>query len=80
MPQFSTLTLKDRVVASIIMMASMQKFFGYGCGITCGIPSVTLLGEKADYEEILKKLDMLPGLIPGPEPAQFADVIRPVIK
>lgn len=78
MPRFSTSALKDEVVASIIMMASMQKYFDYKLCLLCGLPSVTLLGEKSDYEQILQKLDKLPSL--GREPAQFADVLRPVIK
>jgi hypothetical protein len=78
MPRFSSSAPNDEVVASIIMMASMQKYFSYFCSVFCGILSATLLGEKANYEQILKKLDNLPTL--GGEPAQFADLLRPVIK
>lgn len=76
-PDFSTTTDEDTVVASILMMASMQKFFSYTCGPTCGIPSVTLLGEKADYERIVQKLDKLSTL--GEEPTQFAALLRPIL-
>ncbi|CAG8976784.1 hypothetical protein HYALB_00008443 [Hymenoscyphus albidus] len=74
MPKFTTTTKHDQVVASIIMMATMQKYFSFKCSIGCGIPSVTLLGEKAYYELILKGLDKLRSL--GIEPTQFADVLQ----
>jgi hypothetical protein len=59
MPSFSTTTDEDKVTAAIIMMGTMQKYFAYFCGITCGIPSVTLLGERADWQEILNRLPFL---------------------
>ena len=77
MPNFTTTTKKDEVIASILMMSSMQKYFRYICEMLCGIPSITLLGEKADYEMILQKLDYLPAL--GSEPEQFAKLLRPLI-
>ena len=48
-PAFSTTTAQDCVVASVIMMGALQKYFAYGCRICCALPSVTLLGEKADW-------------------------------
>jgi hypothetical protein len=59
MPDFTTSTRNDEVVASIIIIGSMQKYFGYTYCIACGIPSVTLLGEKADYEKLLLKIKKL---------------------
>ena len=78
LPGFTTTTSEDNVVASILMMATMQKYFTYRSGLMCGIPSVTLLGQKEDYEKILRKLDKLPTF--GYEPAQFADALRPILK
>ncbi|KAK4543076.1 hypothetical protein LTR36_005853 [Oleoguttula mirabilis] len=78
MPAFSTTTEHDVAVASIVMMASMQKYFSYGMDILCGLPSVTLLGEKADYELILARLDKLRSY--GKEPTLFANVLTPVLK
>jgi hypothetical protein len=66
------------VIASIIMMASMKKYFKFTSIMRCGIPSVTLLREKSDYEQILQKLDKLQAL--GIEPGYFATVLRPVVK
>ena len=53
------------------------RYFSYGIGITCGIPSVTLLGDKADWLRLLARLDRLPEL--GDEPAEWADMLRPIL-
>lgn len=60
------------------MMATMGSYFKYIAVTRCGIPSVTLLGQKTDYELILRRLDELETL--GAEPSQFAEVLRPVLK
>ena len=78
MPNFSTTTNTDKVVAAILMMGSLQKYFGYTMHTRCGIPSVTLLGVRADWENILNRLEMLPRL--GPEPTQFAELLKPILK
>lgn len=44
----------------------------------CGIPSVTLEGEKADWERLYKRLERLPEL--GPEPEQWAAMLRPILR
>jgi hypothetical protein len=59
MPSFSTTTDSDQVTAAIIMMGTMQKYFAYFCNICCGLPSVTLLGEKGDWEDILERVQSL---------------------
>ncbi|KAL8790380.1 MAG: hypothetical protein Q9195_006398 [Heterodermia aff. obscurata] len=85
-PAFSTTTAQDRVVASVIMMGALQKYFAYGCGICCALPSVTLLGEKADWklgiltlekENILQRIEKIPNL--GEEPRQFYELLKPVL-
>ncbi|CAI7616795.1 unnamed protein product [Penicillium viridicatum] len=68
MPAFTTTTASDEVVAAIIMVGSMQK---------CGIPSVTLLGEREDWSLMVTKLAQLTHL--GDEPARFAQLLRPVL-
>lgn len=78
MPSFSTTNDNDRVVASIIMMGTLQKYFDYVCGVICGFPSVTLLGEKTDYEAILRRVDKLEEY--GEEPSNFARLLRPVVR
>ncbi|RYO45002.1 hypothetical protein AA0113_g10547 [Alternaria arborescens] len=78
MPAFSTTTVTDRTTAAVLMMGSMKAYFKYKCRLKCGIPTVTLLGERADYEDILKRLEKLPEL--GPEASTFADLLRPVLR
>ncbi|KAF5007058.1 hypothetical protein FDECE_6603 [Fusarium decemcellulare] len=78
MPEFSTTTDTDKVVAAILFMGVMQKYFTYKMSLTCGIPSVTLLGEVSDWEIILSRLDKLEQL--GDEPTKFAEMLRPIIR
>lgn len=90
MPDFSTTTDTDRVTAAIVMMGTMEKYFSYFCGITCGIPSVTLLGEEQDWQDILRRIDYLskftetdgPSLDKEPhaELAKWQSVLRIVVK
>ncbi|KAJ5706644.1 hypothetical protein N7488_006445 [Penicillium malachiteum] len=77
MPNFSTTTETDNVVAAIVMMGSMQKYFTYRVMTLCGIPSVTLLGEREDWHKLTEKLDKLYQL--GDEPARFAQLLRPIL-
>ena len=46
--------------------------------MTCGIPSVTLEGEKADWEKLYKRLDRLPEL--GNQPEQWTVMLRPILR
>ncbi|RDW79917.1 hypothetical protein BP6252_04555 [Coleophoma cylindrospora] len=78
MPAFSTTTETDVVVASILMMGAMQKYFSYKFSIVCGLPSVKLLGVKEDWAEILRRLDRLPSL--GEQAGQFGMLLKPVIQ
>ncbi|KAE8149556.1 hypothetical protein BDV25DRAFT_130262 [Aspergillus avenaceus] len=78
MPSFSTTTATDEVVASVILLGTMEKYFEYGGGFCCGLPSVTLLGERKDWETILKKIDKLDAW--GPEAQGFAGMLRPVLR
>ena len=77
-PAFSTTEEKDKIVASVLMMGSMQKYFDYLCTIRCGLASVTLLGEKKDWELILARLGKLSSI--GEEPALFERLLKPVVQ
>ncbi|PLB36002.1 DUF4419 domain-containing protein [Aspergillus candidus] len=77
MPDFSTTTESDKVVGAILMMGALQKYFSYTMSTLCGIPSVTLLGEREDWARMVTKLDKLRQL--GDEPARFAQLLRPVL-
>ena len=59
MPQFSTTTLQDQTVASIVLMSSMQKYFGFILRSCCGIPQVKLLGTVEDWQSLRAKIDRL---------------------
>ena len=57
---------------------SLDRYFAFTMGIICGIPSVTLEGEKADWEKLHRRLDRLPDL--GNEPEQWAAMLRPILR
>jgi len=77
MPDFSTTTKSDQVVAAVLFMGAMQQYFTFGFSLTCGIPSVTVLGERADWEKIRARLDKIDQL--GEEPAQFAALLKTIL-
>ncbi|KAI0418381.1 hypothetical protein F5X98DRAFT_117163 [Xylaria grammica] len=77
MPNFTTTTQTDTITAAILMMGSMQKYFSYKMSLLCGIPSVTLLGEKADWAAIRRRLEKLPHF--GQEAKQFSHLLTPVL-
>jgi Domain of unknown function (DUF4419) len=78
MPAFTTTKDEDRAVASIVMMGTMQKYFEYVMMIGCGFPSITLLGEKADWENILRRVGKLGKY--GKEAKEWSGLLTPVIK
>ncbi|KAF7314838.1 hypothetical protein MKEN_00958300 [Mycena kentingensis (nom. inval.)] len=60
LPNFSTTTERDTTVASVVLMATLKSYFDYAfCCIMCGIPRVTLLGDKADWENVRARADKL---------------------
>ena len=77
MPAFSTSTQHDNVVAAILLMGVTQKYFSFTAHLGCGLPSVTLLGQKKDWQLIYSRLDKLETF--GAEPSQFCKLLRPVI-
>ncbi|KAF9197046.1 hypothetical protein BGZ49_002635 [Haplosporangium sp. Z 27] len=77
LPKFTTTTDNDTIVSSVIMMATMKKYFKYHFVLRCGLPRVTLEGEKSDWEEILGRLEKLKEY--GIETAAWYYLLRPVI-
>ncbi|KAG8781727.1 hypothetical protein FRC20_003188 [Serendipita sp. 405] len=77
-PNFTTTTPNDVVVCSVTLMSTLKEYFSYKFGILCGLPSITLLGEKEDYLAILLRLDKLEEF--GQEPTVWAHLLRPAIK
>lgn len=57
--QFTTTTEVHKTVYQITLLESYKKVFQYVGESGCGIPSITITGEKKDWELILSKLEML---------------------
>ncbi|KAF4419343.1 hypothetical protein FACUT_11511 [Fusarium acutatum] len=77
-PGFSTSTAQDDVTATVLMMGLMQHFFEYEGMMVCGIPSVTLLGEREDWVKLGEKVEMLKEF--GDEAVGFAERLKPIMK
>lgn len=52
-PAFTTTTSDDKLVANLMLMCTMKKYFTYFCFVKCGLPSVTLYGTPADWERLI---------------------------
>ncbi|KAJ6619232.1 hypothetical protein B0H10DRAFT_1182471 [Mycena sp. CBHHK59/15] len=59
LPGFSTTTMNDTTVGSMLMMATMKKYLDYNISLMCGIPRVTLEGDRRDWELVLGRLEKL---------------------
>ncbi|KAN0077606.1 protein of unknown function (DUF4419) domain containing protein [Elaphomyces granulatus] len=77
MPNFTTTTDTDRTVAAILMMGGLQGYYGYKLTLRCGLPSVTLLGDRSDWVALLTRIELLPKL--GPETTQWYRLLKPVL-
>lgn len=56
---FSTTDLVSRAASEVVLMDSMKSYFKYGVRTICGIPSITLLGEVADWKNIRTRAENL---------------------
>ncbi|KAJ7358517.1 hypothetical protein DFH08DRAFT_1043613 [Mycena albidolilacea] len=49
-PDFTTTTDNDRTVSAVLLMATLKKYFQYMIMLAgCGIPRITLEGERSDW-------------------------------
>lgn len=78
LPDFTTTTPSDTVTASVLMMGALQSYFEYSMMLLCGIPSVTLLGERDDWVSIQRRLDRFDGW--GEEAKEFAGRLKTVLR
>jgi hypothetical protein len=78
LPNFTTTTNTDVATAAVIMMGTMQAYFEFTMSLICGLPSVTLLGEREDWEELRSRLDKIEQL--GAEPTLFANRLKTVLE
>lgn len=67
-----------RCVVFGLFILPTSSYFTRKIILRCGIPSITLEGEKEDWEKILVRLDKLDKF--GDEPAKWAMLLRPILK
>ena len=77
MPSFTTTTKTDETIAAVIMMGTLQSYFTYEFYTRCGLPSVTLLGKRSDWVNMLERLEKIPSF--GKEPSQWYKLLKPVL-
>ncbi|PPR04704.1 hypothetical protein CVT24_011826 [Panaeolus cyanescens] len=77
LPDFSTTTSNDTVVYSMMMMSTLKTYFDYYICLTCGIPNVTLMGTKEDWQKLLNRIDKFASF--GDEPAAWESLLRSVL-
>jgi len=77
LPAFSTTTDHDTIVASVVLMASMKKYFSYKFGLMCGIPHVTLEGTVADWEDIRARVEKLKAF--GGPMSEWSAMLAPIL-
>ncbi|KAJ7882030.1 hypothetical protein B0H14DRAFT_3082520 [Mycena olivaceomarginata] len=77
-PDFTTTTDNDRTVSAVLLMATLKKYFQYMIMLAgCGIPRVTLEGERSDWVDILNRLEKLKEY--GLETTAWYHLLRPVL-
>jgi hypothetical protein len=77
-PSFTTTTANDTTVGAVLLMATLKHYFEYTIQAGgCGIPRVTLEGERADWVDILGRLEKLKEY--GLETTAWYHLLRPVI-
>ena len=77
MPNFTTTTSVDKTTCAIVMMGMMKDYFAYKFTLRCGIPKVTLEGEKKDWQTILHRLEHLKQY--GIQTIAWYHLLRPVL-
>ncbi|KAK5627522.1 hypothetical protein RRF57_003237 [Xylaria bambusicola] len=78
MPEFTTTTQHDKAVAAFSMMGTMKGYFHYNLRGGCGLPSVTLLGTRHDWEMLASRVNKLYDY--GEECAHWANLLQPVMR
>jgi hypothetical protein len=58
-PNFSTTTEHDKIIGSMVLMASTVQYFSYKFDLMCGIPKVTLMGTIQDWENVQGRAERL---------------------
>jgi len=77
-PAFSTTNANDRLVAGMVMMATVKEYFTFRTILLlCGIPRVTLEGEKDDWVHILNRIEKLKEF--GPQTTAWYRLLHPIL-
>ncbi|PYI02312.1 hypothetical protein BO78DRAFT_410733 [Aspergillus sclerotiicarbonarius CBS 121057] len=77
-PSFSTTTGTDRAVASALLLGNIKRYFQGHVLSECDIHSVTLLGERKDWGDLLSKLDKIETW--DEQLKSFAISLRPILR
>ncbi|OBZ67751.1 hypothetical protein A0H81_12497 [Grifola frondosa] len=78
LPNFTTTTVKDTTICSVLLMSTLKAYFEYGMVCMCGIPSVTLEGERDDWQKLLDRVDRFNEF--GDEPKVWSAMLRPILR
>ncbi|KAJ3129026.1 hypothetical protein HK098_002878 [Nowakowskiella sp. JEL0407] len=77
MPNFTTTTENDKIVASVVFMSTMKKYFTYELSLLCGIPKLQILGDKKDWQDIRTRLHKLREY--GASCEKWADILDEIL-
>ena len=72
---FTTTGPVERAASEIVLMGTMQKFFGYVGRTMCGIPEITLLGTPEDWKSIRDRVAAMGEY----DLAWWTDVVTPIL-
>ncbi|KAJ7621048.1 hypothetical protein FB45DRAFT_1062089 [Roridomyces roridus] len=77
-PSFTSTTLNDTICGCVLLMATLKHYFEYKIlAGGCGIPRVTLDGERSDWVDILGRLEKLKEY--GIETTAWYHLLQPVV-
>jgi hypothetical protein len=75
-PTFSTTGPTERAAFEVTLLDAMKSYFRYGLRFVCGIPSITLEGTPADWQEVAARAEWLGSVGLG----RWRDALRPVLR
>lgn len=52
---FSTTGAIEKAASEVVLMDTVKAYFDYGCRTMCGIPEITLLGDSADWANMVHR-------------------------
>ena len=77
-PDFTTTTADDRLVARIVMLSAMQKYFDLSFEYGCGLSRVTLLGTLQDWTRLREKASRI-ATFGSRELGAWSELLLPVL-